>query len=250
MLKDIGIATEQYKIASFQMDEKGLASLPAIAGLFQEVAGNHADAKGFGFEQMFKKGCIWVLSRLRIEIERMPRWGEQINISSWVVSREKNVSRRDFIVKDAQEHCIISAMSGWMLIDLKTKRPAKLENIEMKLPVLPDNLAIKGDITKIALVDIVELKSDYMVKYSDLDINKHVNNVQYIRIFQDAFPYNWIKSKKIKSFEINYLAEAAIADALEIVTGKAQGESDKTFGQEIIRRNDNKVICRAKTEWI
>lgn len=249
MLKNKSIGVEQFKIASYQMDEKGNASLTALAGIFQEIAGNHAHANGFGFKQMIKNGHIWVLTRFKMEIYKFPLWGEKINVSTWIVNREKFFSRRDFQIHNENNELSVSASSGWMLLNMKTKRPKLVDALEMDIPMQPDKLAINAGLTKINALDFSETKADYTVRYSDLDVNRHVNNVKYMRMFLDGYSYDWRRSKSPKSFEINYLAEAAIDDELEIVTGKAIGKHN-TVVQEIIRKKDNKIICRAKVEWV
>jgi len=249
MLKNQGIGEEEFVIASYQMNDKGKIALPAIAGIFQEIAGEHAHANGFGFRQMIEKGHIWVLTRLKIKINSQPAWGDKVDVATWIVNREKFFSRRDFLINDKNGNKLIAAASGWMLLSVQSKRPQLVENIEMDIPMFPDKFSMDAALDKIPPVEFVESQMDYLVRYSDLDINKHVNNLQYIRIFLDAFPYNWINSREIKFFEINYLSEAAIDEELEIITGTRKGEGDTTFFQELIRRKDNKVICRAKTEW-
>ena len=94
-----------------------------------------------------------------------------------------------------------------------------------------------------------EFKGDYVVRYSDLDIAKHVNNTMYIRMLLDNYSYDWRNSKTLETFEINYLAEALFDDKLEIKNSKPDGNSNLVI-QEIIRKSDNKVICRASVEWV
>ncbi|RLD64741.1 MAG: hypothetical protein DRI95_10225 [Bacteroidetes bacterium] len=248
MLKNKSIGTEQFKIASYQMDEKGNATLSSLAGLFQEIAGNHASANGFGFEQMIKNGHIWVLTRLKIELNKFPVWGEKVNLSTWVVNREKFFSRRDFQIHNTNNELLVSASSGWMLLDLKSKRPKLVDEIEMDIPMHPEKLAIQGTVSKIDLLSSVDVKQDYVVRYSDLDIAKHVNNNMYIRMLLDNYSYDWRNSKIPKTFEINYLAEAKHADELMIGNSKPTGEN-KLVIQEIKRKSDNKIICRARIEW-
>ncbi len=247
-LKNISIGTEQFKIASYQMDEKGNATLTSIAGFFQEMAGNHAGANGFGFNQMIKNGHIWVLTRLKIELHQIPVWGENIKVSTWVVNREKFFSRRDFQIHNLNNELLVSATSGWMLLDFSTKRPKFVDGINMDIPMHPEKLAIEGELTKIEPLDVIQEKTYYSVRYSDLDIAKHVNNVMYTRIILDSYSYDWRKSKNPKSFEINYLIEAKYADELVIQNGKPQGEN-KLVVHEMKRKSDDKIICRAKVEW-
>ncbi|MEN8121725.1 MAG: acyl-ACP thioesterase domain-containing protein [Bacteroidota bacterium] len=248
MLKNKSIGTEQFKIASYQMDIKGNATLTSLSGFFQEIAGNHANANGFGYKQMIDNGHIWVLTRLKMEIHKFPVWAEEINVSTWVVNREKFFSRRDFQIHSQNNELLVSASSGWMLLDLKTKRPKLVDSIEMDIPMHPEKLAINGEFSKIETVSLIDAKNDYLVRYSDLDIANHLNNVIYTRILLDSYSYDWRKSKVPKSFEINYLVEAVYADELEIINSKPIGENSIII-QEMKRKSDDKIICKARVEW-
>ena len=82
MEKD-GIWHEEIVIKSYHLNLKGNATLPAIAYFFQDAAGNHAEARGFGFHDMLKAGTFWVLTRKKIEVVRYPKWQEKITIKTF-----------------------------------------------------------------------------------------------------------------------------------------------------------------------
>lgn len=249
-IKNRGIDKQQFKVASYHMDMKGLLSVHSIAALLQETAGNHAHKYGFGYHQMIEDGHIWVLTRLKLEINNLPEWNEELTIYTWIVNREKFFSRRDFRIENQKGEILINAASGWMLLDLNTKRPKLVEDLKMSIPILDQLFAIDTEFEKIETIDEPELnRQKYTVRYSDLDINKHINNAQYIRILLDALPFETINTKLIKSFEINYLSEATIGDEFKIITGRKTIENQVVFFQEIIRIHDGKTICRAKSNW-
>ena len=45
-------------------------------------------------------------------------------------------------------------------------------------------------------------------KYSDIDINGHVNSIRYIEHILDLFPIELYKTKRIRRFEMAYVAES------------------------------------------
>jgi medium-chain acyl-[acyl-carrier-protein] hydrolase len=239
--------TEIFKVRSYQMDMKGRASLTAIAGYLQESAGNHAHQMGFGFEQMSKSGFIWALTRLKIKVHDYPHWSEGLLAETWVVNREKFFSRRDFEIRSSTNKLLVSAVSGWMLLDMKNKRPQLVDNFPMDIEFFPNRLALPEDTIKIDELAKADYQSQYKVIYSDIDIVSHVNNVQYLRIILDAQSYDLRSKNHVKSFEINYIAEALINDELIIFNQNLSTEN--YFLHEIQRISDKKVICRAISCW-
>lgn len=79
------------------------------------------------------------------------------------------------------------------------------------------------------------------MKYSDIDINGHVNSIQYIQWISDCFTLNRYRKYQVKRFEINYMTEMLFDDFVEIV--RAEVETGD-FRFEI--RKDDKIACRAR----
>lgn len=243
----INIGVDNYKVRSYQMDMLGRLTLKSIAGYLQESAGNHANRNGFGYLQMSESGLIWVLTRLKIIVHSYPVWGEELELNTWVVNREKFFSRRDFEIKSKNGDVIIAATTGWMLLDATHKRPQLVDNFPMNIQMYPDKLAVNQELTKLNGPKNIDNEAHYKVKYSDLDVVRHVNNIQYLRIILDTFAFEYRSRFHIKSFEINYLSEALINQDLKILTANKSNSND--YQHEIVRMDDGSIICRAESYW-
>ena len=158
-MKQSDINTEHFKVRSYQMDTKARLNLTSIAGYLQEAAGNHATANGFGYHEMLKSGMLWVLTRMKILVHKFPGWGDDLELDTWVVDREKFFSRRDFEIKSKQGEILISAISGWMLIDFKQKRPQIVDAFPMNIKMFPDKLAINENLEKLEGPNFVNSES-------------------------------------------------------------------------------------------
>ena len=94
----------------------------------------------------------------------------------------------------------------------------------------------------------------------DLDERAHVNNVVYLRWVQDAASAHWARLAPDGArdeiawvalrHEIDYLSPALLDDEIVVRTwvGVAQGLSFERF-TEIRRREDGRVLARARTLW-
>ena len=80
-------------------------------------------------------------------------------------------------------------------------------------------------------------KYPYTVKYSDIDMNNHVNSMKYIQWVIDTLPIEKIK-KGIKKIDINYIKEALYGDEL-LIQHYSKEEKD-IF--EIKKSND--ICCK------
>ena len=78
-------------------------------------------------------------------------------------------------------------------------------------------------------------------------INMHVNNVQYIKWIIDSYPLDFILGNRFESAEINYISESVPGDEITLLASETE---DNIFDHSILRRNDDKELCRLKISWI
>lgn len=242
--KDKGI--EKHRIASYQMDLKGQATLPVLCNLFQEIAGNHAAANRFGFFDMIKLNRMWVLTRLRVEIDKYPQWNDEIFIETWVKFRKSLFTEREFLLTNKKGKKLAGARSGWMLLDLNTKRPVSVEDFPVSIEMFPDDSAVKHPLKKLDTVKKSDMHYNREVRFQDIDVNMHVNNVKYLEWFLSAFPYEFRKTHNVKNFEINYKAEMKFGDSGDI---KTEQVTDQIYRSEIFNKETGKEICKAEFDW-
>jgi medium-chain acyl-[acyl-carrier-protein] hydrolase len=211
---------KEFEILSFQIDPKGRLRWASLADMLQEVAWKHADSRNFG-QELFDKGFMWVLSRFHIKVFEMPSWGEYIKIKTAGRGIDKLFALREFEVENRQGKIIAKAMSAWLLLDIKSKRPQRPRQV-LPYELFDDNPDISLVPDKINLdIELLTSKS-FSVNYSDLDMNNHVNNVSYIRWIED---FCFEKEIQFDELLINYLTEAIIGEEIEILFQKNEKET-------------------------
>jgi acyl-ACP thioesterase len=237
---------EKHTIASYQMDLNGLATLPVLCDFFQEIAGNHASANGFGFPQMIKAGHMWVLTRLKVEVDRYPKWNQDIILTTWVRNRAGFFSERDFLIMDKDQNRLGGALSGWMLLDLKTGRPKTVDHIPLDIQMFPNEHAVVEPLKKIKTLDRSDRVITKTAEFQDIDVNMHVNNVKYTEWFLSAFPFEFRKNNRVTAYEINYTAEMKFGDTAEI---SVQETDHGTYLCSMKNPLTAKEICHAEITW-
>ncbi|MEW5817247.1 MAG: acyl-ACP thioesterase domain-containing protein [Spirochaetota bacterium] len=238
---------DTYNLRSYEIDIKHRVFLTTLCNYLQESAWNHARVLELGFEQLKDNRQIWVLSRLLIELDAIPLWGDTIFIETWAKGTERLFALRDFNIFTAQGDVVGGAASAWLIIDEKTKRPSKLDFFSSTVPVIPGRHATESKPEKLPELAAQKKKYDFKVRYSDLDVNSHVNNVKYIEWILDSFEIDCLQERTLKKFEINYMAESIYGDNIAVNSEKV---SDDPFLYliNIVRKQDNKELCRARVE--
>ena len=240
------IWSEPFKIKSFDIDTTGKLRLSSLFEYLQEVAGNHAENIEVGYDQLQEKNLFWVLSRMKLNIERLPKWNETIEIKTWPKGIDKLFAIRDFEIFDSAKKLIISVTSSWLLIDSIKHRLHKIEELQIPIPESDIKPAIKEFPDKIVPVEGDSISHFHSIKYSELDILQHVNNSRYISWIYDCYQPEFLNSNELKSIQINYLDEAKFSDNLEI---KLIAVNNDRHYIEGLKTTTNSNSFQALLEW-
>ncbi len=65
----------------------------------QDAAALHADELGCGLDFLHRNRMLWVLSRIRVAIDRMPEIGETIQVLTYPTGTERLFALRQFSEK-------------------------------------------------------------------------------------------------------------------------------------------------------
>ena len=86
----------QYTVEPFTEDYCGNLAWGKIGNLLLRCSSMHAGKHGFGYSQMIELQRVWVLSRLVIELDSMPRSNETFTIKTWVSRIYRQFTDRHF----------------------------------------------------------------------------------------------------------------------------------------------------------
>jgi len=192
---------------SYLLDFKGQTTIPMIGNYLLHAASVHAEERGFGYSGMNSRNAAWVLSRLAIEMKEYPRMSEQVTLYTWVEEVGKLFTNRSFELVNNEGKPLGYARSIWAAIDMESRRPTLLD-VEGLSAYLTDKPV--PPIEKPGKIQPVENTTEgvsYKVKYSDLDVNGHLNSIKYMEHLLDLFDIELFKQKNIGRFEIAYQSE-------------------------------------------
>lgn len=244
MLAPIG--KYEFTIDAYLTDFRGKATLPMLGGFMLQAATKHAEERGFGYSDMTSQQRVWVLSRMAIEIYEYPKNDTVLIIKTWIVSVNRLFTERHFAFEDADGRILGYARSLWASIDLTTRKPTNILELDGLTDYINTNFECPIDgLSKIPLLkEDGSLVSEFTVKYSDVDINKHLNSMKYIEHFVDVFDIEMFKEKEIRRIEINYVAEGRYGSKLDIMS---RSDDNDTFILEM--RDGETNVCSAKVVW-
>ncbi|MFD2891429.1 acyl-[acyl-carrier-protein] thioesterase [Flavobacterium chuncheonense] len=235
------ILEEKYTLNFLHCYPNGYLKYTELCNLLQITAGNHADLGGISFSDMQAHHQAWVMSRMRLEISRLPKWRDTVTVKTWIKSLENSRSVRCMEMY-LNEEKIVGCESYWAVINTISRRPENLalphEHFE-KFQIDATNQPT----IKIEIDENVILLANQKVVLSDLDIVNHVNNVKYMEWCFDLDNPKHLINQEIKSLDINFMRELNLGDEAKIY----KKENNQYSNYSITK--DNKNVYALQIEW-
>lgn len=225
------VLTKHCDIAVSNVNANFRVTLKHVFELLQDIATEQADILGFGWTAMRDVNKVWVLSKMCVDFDRHIGLGESIQLSTWPTQPNRFFANREFVAKDKEGNRVFGAISKWCLVDLTTH---SITNPNFVQPMFlgeyqPSACAVSDNVEKLVFDETYTHQYDKVVRWSDLDMNLHVNNTNYLNYAKDCASQNLVESN-VKRVEVVYHCEAKIGDTLSIYS-KEQDNVLKVIGK-------------------
>ncbi|KAK1390026.1 Acyl-[acyl-carrier-protein] hydrolase [Heracleum sosnowskyi] len=276
LIIDNGVTYRQtVVIRSYEVGPDKTATLESILNLLQETALNHVWMSGLlgdGFgatHGMTRNNLMWVVSRMQLQMDHYPIWGEVLKLDTWVGASGKHGMRRDWELRSQATGVVFArGTSTWVMMNQKTRRLSKMPD-EVKAEISPWFID-KQTITVDTLEKIKKLgdtakyaTSSLKPKRSDLDMNHHVNNVKYVGWLLEAMPDKFMDEHQLTDIILEYRRECGSSDIIQSLS--EPDEDNRTSNESLSSLNGmqlkythilqtkgevrNEEIVRARTTW-
>ena len=237
------MGTYQFVAEPFHVDFTGRLTMGVLGNHLLNCAGFHASERGFGIAEINENHYTWVLSRLAIELEDMPRQYEDFSINTWIENVYRLFTDRNFELVNKDGKTIGYARSVWAMISMETRKPADLISLHgNNLGQYVSDRECPIDKPGRIKVSVDAPVEEYQTRYSDIDINGHVNSIKYIEHILDLFPMDTFKEKQVKRFEMAYVAESYYGDVLSFYL---EEKNENEYDIEV-KKNNQEVVVRSK----
>jgi len=286
------IWTERFPIRTFDTDAGQSLSPQAALRYLEETAGNHAHHLGFSVHQLLARGYTWVLSRLLLRLRRSLGWREELRVRTWPCGVHRLFALRDFLLTDGRGEAVGEAASAWLLLTLGDHRPVRIEPLFQEFLPYPGERAIPGALDKLPALEEgcsqaepmreETFQKEFQVRYSDLDLNQHVNNVSYVEwlleslsplgdlparaslsLLGDLSPLGDLPARaslspggdkplqashRLQELEIDFFAEAGYGERVRVVS-RCVSRQPLTYLHSLRLEEGGREAARARTLW-
>lgn len=207
--------TREYVLDIGQIDSRHMARPSAIVDFMQDIATRHAEVMGISGEVVEKKNCFWVLSRLKYTLNRPLHFYEKLRVTTIPRQLRGASWYRDFLF-EAEDGVIGSAVTVWAIVDLETRRLVRPQSFGLGFQ--PQETG-QTEMLRAIRAENLEPCFDRVVRYSDIDVNRHLNNVKAVDILSDTFGLEEDAGRWVSQLQVNYISESVCGTKLSLLRG-------------------------------
>ncbi|MBV6421726.1 MAG: hypothetical protein DAHOPDDO_03007 [Ignavibacteriaceae bacterium] len=237
-----------FNIRSTDVDAFNRMKVSVVLDYFQDAASNDAERLHFGFSDFVSKGLIWVLSWAKFEFIDYPKFSDQIKIQTWPKKQYKLYSIRDYLILDSSDMIICKGTSAWLLLDSKSFRPKILTQLFPDSKMLFSKDALTELPQKINIPSITENIYSTQVRYSEIDLNQHTNNVRYVDMMVNCFDLDFHHNNVINTLTVSFNSETKFSDTIELRREKIS-TNPSSFYVDAVKSGNDKPVFQSMIEW-
>ncbi|PKI46237.1 hypothetical protein CRG98_033364 [Punica granatum] len=236
IVQDGLVFRQNFTIRSYEIGADQTASIETIMNQLQEAALSHFMTAGLIFDgfgstrEMTKRNLIWVVTKMQVLVDRYPT-------------------------------CV------WVMMNKLTRKLSKIPK-EVRGEIEPHLLnsapVVDEDSRKLPKLDAKT--ADYVLsgltpRWSDLDVNQHVNNVKYIGWILEVYllranlqstPQTILETHDLLAITLEYRRECgrdSVRQSLTKISGDGAEKSRKVEFKHLLQLETGHEIVRARTEW-
>lgn len=183
-----------------------------MLAMLENVACMHSDKAGYGIREVPITGLSWVQLNWHVQILRRLRYDEEVTIKTWARNSTRVSTLRDFEVLDRDNKQVCIATTRWTLTDIHTQTITKITDDIMK-NYDPEEKTVLPDFEFQKLKEPENFTNEYIypTQRRDIDVNKHMHNLNYLDLAYEALPEDIYTEKLENDFNnIDIMYKAAI----------------------------------------
>ena len=208
-----------YTADTFHCDFNHELCIGHLGNAMLNAADVHSTRRNFGMTYLNTIHKTWVLSRLALELDELPVEHTPLCIETWVENALKFFTKRNWCIKSEDGEKVYGyGKSVWAMIDTETREPQNILAVndgKILDYIYPEKPCDIKDVSRVKTPEMTD-NTAFKVKYSDLDVNGHLNSMKYVEHVLDTLPAEHYNKFRVKRIEIAYVLEAHFGEEIRI----------------------------------
>ena len=219
------IFEENYIVGNRDIGKSHKATNKAMLKYLENIACRHSDEIGYGINTIEETKVVWILLDWKFEVIERPTYGQTIKVKTWSRKMEKCCAYRDFEIYNEQNKLLAVATTKWVLLDAETRKIQRIpDELASQYKSEAEKSVFQHEIDKLYEPSNHETSMQLKIRRTDIDLNRHVNNLNYLDIAYEILPLE-VYNQDIKNIRITYKHQTEPGEIVSIYYTR-QGEKN------------------------
>ena len=211
---------KEYCLRASDFDIYNRLKPSSILDLFQDAAGQHAIELGVGFEKMSEHSYLWVLTKIKFRVITNPKNYQRVTVKTWPLAPNRLSYRREYCIEDEKGEKLVVGSSEWVVIHSEKRRFVCAPDLYPFDEGFCEELMLEEKLSKIGNFTAEGEPHRVSAGFTELDVNRHVNNTKYANYVLDAI--NPQEKDELEYLQIDYRKEVLQGTKLAIYHKREQ----------------------------
>jgi medium-chain acyl-[acyl-carrier-protein] hydrolase len=236
---------KHFKIGYPQLEQSLAVRPSALFNLLQDVASDDAQRLDFGYSAITEKKLMWFLLKYRMEFSEYPTGVDELAIHTEPRGFQKLFAYRDFEIT-ARGRTLGRIASAWATVDIENGGFVSPQVFES--PHMQPFKRREGDLlfSKIPQIQRIDAEKNFEIRYEDIDVNGHVNNINYFIWAFEALDVDFRTKYRLKTLDVVFKKEVKYGN---LITSKMSHESENTTLHTIQNATTGEDLCHMCANW-
>lgn len=237
----------EHTVQYYEGDMTGQLSLPMLLNLAVLSGTLQADQLGIGDDVVHAKGVGWIVLQYEMVINRRPRVNETIVLQTQARDCNAFFCQRQYRMLDQTGQVLVDIQALFSLLDMDKRKLARVpdEFIDAYGAQRVKRIKRGPAPAKIGADEPITGQQDYRVRFTDIDMNQHVNNSRYFDWLEDVLGADFLLTHEPQKLNIRFEQEVGI-DA--VVTSRYIFDPDQQTSRHQILAGDQ-LSLEAEVTW-
>ena len=135
-----------------------------------------------------------------------------------------------------------------MILNIQRRRPVRLEPFGEGIHQMSRPDDISAGLEKLQDLDDPSFTREFRVRYHDIDINRHVNNVNYLEWALETVPEAILTTSSLRELNLSFMGEAHFGDTV-VSQAQSVNSTGVAFIHHLFCKDSGESLCRARSDW-
>ena len=256
-----------FRVRHYECDTYGYVKHANYLNYMQEAAFDASAAAGYSMARYATMDRYWLVRETDIEYLHPLRYGDSVQVRTWVADFRRVRSRRVYELRLAGSGRLAArASTDWVFLDTAAGRPVSIprEMMDAFFPEgMPDRAPPRHRFPSASPPDTGIVRLRRKVEWQDVDPAHHVNNAAYLAYleecrFQAQAAIGWSQERMqeaglaihVRRYQVEYRKPGLLGDELELTTWTSDTRDTTALRHSAVTRvGDGELLAQAHMHW-